>query len=154
MADFGATGTYYGTTTYYGKPYLSRVHRTTRTVTEYGVAGLSKETTEGSPSQPSLKLNRHGMFRFRWTVNAGSRGISVSVKQAANVSPRPTLVVRANPEIGVNSDVTETAGSGTGWVTIGPASISPSSRGAVWVELHNNYDSQGGACYFDNIVAT
>ena len=113
-----------------------------------------KDTSEGDPAQPSLRLDAKGMWRFRWAVASGSRSVSINVKQAVNGSPRPTLVVKANPSIGVNSDVTGTAGSGTGWVTIGPVSITPSSDGAVWVELHNNYDSQvlQTPCFWDHIV--
>jgi len=110
-----------------------------------------KETSEGN-SQPSLRLDARARFRFRWKVDSGSRSISVDVKQGANVSPRPTLVILANADIGV-AETTGTAGSGTAWVTIGPVSIAPSSAGAVWVELRSNYDcGNGGApCYWDNL---
>lgn len=113
----------------------------------------SKSTSEGNPSQPSLQLIANGVWRFRWVVQSGSRGVSVDVKQAINLSPRPSIIVKANPDIGVNSDVTAVAASGTGWVTIGPANITPSSSGAVWVELHANtigiYPS-----YWDNVQVT
>lgn len=116
----------------------------------------AKDTTEGSPSQPSLRMDGQGKFRFRWHVASGARTIQVSCKQAINTSPRPTLVVKANPDIGVNADVTETAGAGTGWVTIGPATINPTSAGAVWVELWCNYSGQIRItpCYWDHIQAT
>jgi len=96
------------------------------------------------------------MWRFRWRVRTGARSIQVNVKQAVNISPRPSLIVKANPGIGINADVTGTAASNTGWVVIGPVNITPSSDGAVWVELWNNYDAQvyQAPCYFDHIFAT
>jgi len=91
------------------------------------------------------------VWRFRWAVAAGAHSITVKVKQAANASPRPSLVVRTNPDIGVNDDVVVAAGMGAGWVTIGPASITATSDGAVWVELRNNLDAPiaSAPCYFD-----
>lgn len=112
-----------------------------------------KNTSEGDPSQPSLELIANGVWRFRWVVQSGTRGVSVNVKQSVNYSPRPSIIVKANPDIGVNADVTATAGSGTGWVTIGPANITPSSAGAVWVELHANYDGPTSS-FWDNVQVT
>lgn len=114
----------------------------------------SKSTTEGDPAQPSLKIDAYGMLRFRWTVESGARTISINVKQAINLSPRPTLVVKKNTEIGVNADVTGTAASSTGWVTIGPVTINPTSDGAVWVEIHSNYDGEDAPSYWDHVVTT
>lgn len=114
----------------------------------------AKDTTQGDPSQPSLRIDGKGVWRFRWAVSSGTRTISVSVKQALNISPRPTLVVKANAAIGVNSDVTGTAGSSATWVTIGPVTASPSSDGALWVELRANLDYQSATCYWDNIQTT
>lgn len=114
----------------------------------------SRNNLEGDPAPPCLQLNAgRDYWRFRWIVETGARTISINVKQTENVSPRPTLVVKANPDIGVNADVTETAPSGTGWVTIGPAAINPTSDGAVWVEVWNNIDGIL-PCYFDNIQQT
>lgn len=112
-----------------------------------------RNNTEGDPAQPSLELIGRGQWRFRWTVVAGSRSISINVKQVINVSPRPTLIVKANPEIGVNSDIPDDAPSGTGWVTIGPVAAAPTSNGALWVELHANYDAAESS-FWDNLVVT
>lgn len=116
----------------------------------------AKDTTEGDPSQPSLRMDARGTWRFRWVVESGARTASINVKQAANASPRPTLVIKANTAIGVNADVTGTAGSGTGWVTIGPVNAAPTGDGVLWVELRNNYDAQyqGAPCYWDHVVVT
>jgi len=115
-----------------------------------------KDTSEGDPSQPSLRMDARGVYRFRWAFASGARTVAVNVKQEVNASPRPTLVVKANPAIGIAADVIETAGSSTNWITIGPANISPSADGATWVELHANYDGQymSAPCYWDHIETT
>jgi len=119
----------------------------------YVVGG--KDTSVGN-SQPSLRMDSRGVFRFRWVVQSGTRTISVDVKQAVNLSPRPTLVILKNPDVGLSSDTTGTAGSSTGFTTIGPVTITPSSSGAVWVELRANYDGMFGCapCYWDNLTVT
>lgn len=115
-----------------------------------------RDNAQGDPAQPSLRMDARGVFRFRWAFASGARTVSVNVKQEANASPRPTLVVKANPAIGIAADVVETAGSSTNWITIGPAAINPSSNGATWVELHANYDAQyrSAPCYWDHIETT
>ena len=119
----------------------------------YPLGGI--DNAEGNPSPPSLRLNVRGTYRFRWTVAAGSRSISIDVKQAVNVSPRPRVTVLANPDIGVNADVQGSAASGAGWVTIGPIAVTPSSAGALWVILEALYDGQSGIpSYWDHIVTT
>jgi hypothetical protein len=115
----------------------------------------ARDNTEGDPAQPSLRMDRRGRWRFRWTVLAGTRTISVRVKQAVNLSPRPSLVIKANTSIGVNADSETSAASGAGWITIGPVTINPSANGAVWVELRANYDGQSNIpCYWDQVVVT
>lgn len=115
----------------------------------------ARDNTEGSPDPPSLRMNTKGRFRFRWTViGGGARTVSVNVKQPINLSPRPTLTVKANPAIGVAADVSGTAPSGTSWVTIGPVVINPTIDGSLFVELSANYDGQYVPCWWDEIVTT
>jgi hypothetical protein len=89
------------------------------------------------------------------------------VKQPANVTPYPTMVVKANSTIGVAADVSGASPGGAGWVTIGPLTVNPSSDGPVWVEIRNNcqkYDPTGSVnssnilpwmpCYFDHLQVT
>lgn len=119
----------------------------------YALGG--RDNAQGNPSPPSLRLDVKGTYRLRWTVAAGARSISIDVKQAVNLSPRPRVTVIANPDIGVSADVQGSAGGGTGWVTIGPISVTPSSAGALWVILEALYDGQSGcASYWDHIVTT
>ena len=89
-------------------------------------------------------------LRSRAKVKAGSRSISIDVKQAANLTPRPTLAVRKNVAVGLTDDVTATAAGGTGWVTV-TASFTATADGAVWFELRNNLDGFF-PCFFDKLV--
>lgn len=122
---------------------------------EYQALG-ARDNAQGSPDPPSLRMDRKGRFRFRWTViGGGARTVSINVKQPINLSPRPTLTVKANPDIGVNADVAATAASSTTWVTIGPVVINPTIDGVVFVEIAANYDGQTGIpCNWDQIVTT
>jgi hypothetical protein len=117
---------------------------------------LTKSVVEGSPTIPSLEL-KSGYYRFRWVVQTGSRTIAVNAKQSGSVTGdlRPSLVVKANPNIGINQDLSSSAAAGAGWTTIGPISISATGTDATWVELHNmNTASFLIPAYFDHIVVT
>lgn len=131
--------------------------------------GVSKEPVSGSLNDPCLKLEYPGFWRFRWAVKSGTRTVSVQARQNSTGSFRPSVVIRANPSIGVNTDVSGSAPDGNSWTTIGPLAISPTSVGYVWVELHNNNtyyptvgyitNSSGSAetlrpVLFDHIVTT
>ena len=117
--------------------------------------GVVRSDSEGNPSTPSLAVPPGGFWRFKWGVLAGSQTISVDVKQASNTSPYPTVVVKANPAIGVSIDHTGTSTGGTGWVTIGPVTVSATSPGVLWVELHNNSTAYPAElAYFDNISSS
>jgi hypothetical protein len=97
-----------------------------------------------------MNLPVRGALRSRAKVKAGSRSISIDVKQAANLTPRPSLVVRKNAAVGLTDDVTGTAAAGTGWVTV-TASFTATVDGAVWFELRNNLDGFF-LCFFDKLV--
>jgi hypothetical protein len=136
MADLGSRGTA-GSVKYTKAVQFNVIIPILRTIV-CGDARMfrgQKSTSDGDPAQPSLEMTVAGKFRFRWRVASGTRTISVKVKNPTGLSPYPILRVKANPDIGVNSDVTGTAIGGTGWQTIGPVTITPSADGAVWVEL-------------------
>jgi hypothetical protein len=116
---------------------------------------LTKSTTEGDAAVPSMWVRGPYRKSFLWPVDAGTRTISVRCKYSPDVaSRRPSLVVKANSEIGV-TEQTSSAPSGTGWVTIGPITITPSSDGVVEVELRfdhmHEYEMD---CYIDDIEVT
>jgi hypothetical protein len=125
--------------------------------------GVNKQTTDGSPSSPSLQLDYPGsMWRFRWVVKAGNRSISVLAKQNSTGSYRPSIIVKANSNVGINFDLSASAAAGGDWTKIGPISFNVSGSDVVWVELHNNnygVPNMNGSlasypAYFDHIVAT
>jgi len=116
--------------------------------------GVTKNTNQGSPDAPSLELKYPGMWRFRWVVKPGSRSVSIKCKQVENLSPRPSMIVKANVNVGITTDLTSSAPSGTDWVTIGPITLTSTGTGVVWVELYNNIITQNSSVYFDHIVVT
>jgi len=116
--------------------------------------GIAESTTTGNPTPPSLKLTQPCYWRFRWSVKGGQRSISVLSLQVTNTNQRPSMVVKSNASIGIASDITAVAPSGTGWVTIGPINFTVNAAGIVWVELHNNNTYSYDPAYFDHIVAS
>ena len=119
--------------------------------------GLTKSLDEGNPSTPSLKITYPGMWRFRWTVKPGIRTVSINTKQDASGYPlpqRPTMKVKSNSDVGLLSDISSSAPTGSSWVTIGPLSFTAASLGMVWVEVWNNLYQHGKPAYFDHIVVS
>jgi hypothetical protein len=116
-----------------------------------------RENVEGTPGPPCLALIGPTMTHFRWSLHTGQNVLTIQCKQAINGSPRPSVVVKANPSCGVNADVTSSAASGTGWVTITvtvTATCTTTTDNAVIVELWNNYVASYQTAYFDNISTT
>lgn len=113
-----------------------------------------EDLSVGNPAAPSLRMDAKGIWRFRWTVTVGSHAISVNVLHAINLSPRPSLCIKANPAIGIANDIETFAPSGTDWVVISSPSFTVTALGVVWVELRNNLETHVGfyPCYFDHIV--
>lgn len=146
MADLGTIGTLHGKSLRSPGEYV----RCLRCNDEYQVRGQIDVGT-GNPL-PSLRMDAAGVWSCFVPVVSGDNTITVDVMQAANASPRPTMVLKANTEVGVNTDQTGTAGSGTGWVTI-TVPITATAEGVLQVELHNNLARQYGTapCYWDNL---
>lgn len=126
--------------------------------------GVSKETTLGSPTTPSLRLDYPGFWRFRWVVRGGNRSVSVLAQQNSTGSNRPSMVVKANPNVGLYFDISASAANGAGWINMGPLTFTAlsGSQDTVWVELHNNdyaiinTNAQliSTPAYFDHIVVS
>jgi hypothetical protein len=119
-------------------------------------AGISKSPTEGSLSAPSLVMDRAQVFSVRWPVVSGSANtFSIKVKQPGCSTLPPRIVAKADASLGVNSDVVGTAAVGTGWLTIGPISVTPSVSGVIEVQLESRADCDFPAlCYWDSISVT
>lgn len=99
----------------------------------WGMGPLTGDSGSTSGS-PCLQMTRSARFRFRWRVDSGTRTISVQVRKFIdNCTPR--FIVKANPAIGVSADQELSPSAGTGWQTLGPITITPSSNGVVEVIL-------------------
>lgn len=111
-----------------------------------------KYVADGNPSAPSYQQGRPGILRFiDWPVKSGTRTLSISVKQTPDASPYPRVRLKANPGIGVNSDVVGDAVAGSGWQTIGPLTINPTGDGVVSVWLEVRHQSMSGYALWDNL---
>ena len=119
--------------------------------------GVEKNTTDGSPfsQPPSLQLTFPGFWRFRWSVQAGVRSLYINTKQTL-VSPnvRPSVIIKANANVGLNSDLSMSASDSNDWVTVGPLTFAATAAGMVWVELWNNCQQSNCPALFDHIVTT
>ena len=123
--------------------------------------GVERSNVEGNPSPPCIVLRQPGAWRFRWQVNTGSQTISIYCKQAINLAPFPSMVIKADPSLGVAADIVGISAGGAGWVKIGPLTAVATSPGVLWVELRANYMGQDASsanplgpwypCYFDNV---
>jgi hypothetical protein len=119
------------------------------------VFGMSKETSEGSPNSPCIRLEFPSFWRFRWVVKPGQRQIAVRVKQAKTFpDQRPKLVVKANANVGLTSDLEAVAPEGTDWVVLGPIIFTATGTDMVYVEVHNRLQISFTPMFFDHIVAT
>lgn len=115
--------------------------------------GVSKEETEGFSTAPSLKFLHVGFWRFKWVVTAGDRTLEVYAKQAANANPRPSVILKANADVGLAADAEFSASASAGWVKI-TATFTATADGVIWVELHANLRTGNYPAYFDHIVTS
>lgn len=126
----------------------------------YGLSliyGVTRSYTEGSPESPCLEMSQPGMYKFKWSVSTGVRTFSINCKQASNSvsASRPSVTIKANPDIGLYNDITGSASPSTDWVVIGPLSFSASNKGCLTVELYNNSNTVNqSSTFFDHINAT
>lgn len=107
-----------------------------------------KDDSTGNPA-PSYKLARYGKLTLRIAVSSGNRVVYVQVRQPDASASRPYMRVKANADIGLNTPLTSTAGSSTGWQTLA-VSVPASQDGGVEVELVNTDLSK--PCWFDNLA--
>lgn len=76
----------------------------------------AKDTSQGNPTQPSQSHPRPGILKdIWWRVQAGSRTLSIDAKYSGSA---PQIMVRRNPAVGLQEDVTISAPGGGGWETL------------------------------------
>ena len=116
--------------------------------------GVTKSLSEGTPNAPSLQLTQTGMWKFRWVVKPGQRRISVRTKQIRTYpGMRPSMTIKANSSVGLNSDTVVAAPDGLDWVVM-QFVFTATGTDVVFVELRNNLYVEGYPAYFDHIVVT
>lgn len=118
------------------------------------VSGSGRDDSVGYPSGPSLSMPRGGTLRIRVPVDAGARGISIAVLQPSTTLPRPSITIRANPAVGLYSDLQASAPAGSGWVTIGPLAWTATAAGGVWIDLVAPFSGGESGTWWDNRVTT
>lgn len=110
--------------------------------------GVSRDDTDGFPTPPSLRFEWWGFWRFRWAVSVGTMSMTIYAKQALNLSPRPSVVLKKNSAVGLVADTSFVAAAGAGWTAI-PVSFVATAVGVIWVELWNNLNTLTSApCLF------
>lgn len=115
--------------------------------------GAARDDTRGKTAVPSLRMTRAGRFEFLWPVEAGARSISVQALQVTPSTPRPQLIVKANPAVGLAADLVATASAGASWVTVGPVSFTAAAAGTLRVELWCLAPGTQVECWWDDVVA-
>lgn len=114
-----------------------------------------RDDTKGNPSAPSQRHSQYGYLKKLFVpVDAGARTVSLDclMDQDPGASFRPQLIVRANSDIGISSDVVVTAASGTSWQTL-TASFTAKNQGVVEVwRFHRDRDITN--VWWDNVSTT
>lgn len=113
--------------------------------------GSGIDESVGNPA-PSLRIAGGGVYARRLKVAAGAREVRVQALQPKDGRARPRIRVKANPAIGVTSDIVGTSASGAGWNQI-TVSLTASAAGGVWVILENPEPRLESSCWFDNLLA-
>lgn len=112
--------------------------------------GSGIDASVGSPG-PSLRLAGNSVFTVIVRVPAGERTIQCAAIQPTSTRARPVMRVKANPAIGLNSDLVVTGDNSASWNTLVTAAFTATANGGVRVELLNP-DPRGDAyAWFDNI---
>jgi hypothetical protein len=129
--------------------------------------GVGKSTHRGFATPPSLEMIQPGKFRMLWPVMSGEHSISVWCGRERLVvgmaeRDKPRMVIKANPDLGVPSDIVEVAADSENWVLIGPMTVmiasdyvtSDTLMGVLEVWLEYAYDGSPNAVWFDAVSTT
>ena len=125
--------------------------------------GQNVDRTFGNPS-PSLQMRLGGRWGFWWSTLGG---VANTIQVDANylgysAGYYPQIIVHRNSSLGLLTDTTVMGTSASGWQTLGPATVTPTTSGLLYVELYapNLANSIGpgllcGAqqciCHWDNL---
>lgn len=119
------------------------------------VVGLGKNSVDGSPTAPSLDIDRRTYFEILWPVATGVENtFTVKVRQPVIATLQPQVTILADAGLGVNSDVVGVAAAVSGWTTIGPLSVNPTSAGVLVVRLENRSDDEDPRSQWDSVVVS
>lgn len=117
--------------------------------------GLGKNVADGSPAPPCLEMDRKTNYDIFWPIEPNvANTFTAKVKQPVIASLQPRVTIIADASLGVNADVTGTAAASTGWVTIGPLTVNPTSAGVLLVRLENRSMDQDPRSYWDCVVVS
>lgn len=116
--------------------------------------GVGRSDAEGYEEAPSMVMRFPAKFRFRLSVEPGNVGVTIRVKQASNVTPRPTLTLLANSAVGLTGDLSGSAAAGEDWTLIGPLEFTATAKGVVVAEFacHNVAENDAG-CFWDRLTS-
>lgn len=106
----------------------------------------------GNPTPPSQVQHSYCILKqLLVPVLVGSRTLSIDCKMSVDrgASTRPQMIVKANPVVGLQDDITVTATAGTNWQTL-TAQFTTIAIGAVEVWRFNR-DRDLGAIWWDNL---
>lgn len=159
MADKGNVGTLsqIGHKAYgyfpYGGLYLHGVMIQTRVV---HVVNAARDDVIGNPVGPSQRQDGSGIIgpdrnAILWPIHeVGTRTFNIDVKYTPDVSPRPRIIAKANPEVGLLADLVDEAVSSAGWQTL-TVSFSALAVGIVevWREVPSGYAD--ARTWWDNV---
>lgn len=117
----------------------------------YGEPGATQARwPEGNPTAPAQMQYRGVLKGIVWPFKAGTRTLTIRVKHSGH-TPLPRLIVKANPEAGVPSDVVAVPSSSTAWQDFS-VTITTSQNGAVHVWREVRAIEQGAYAIWDHLV--
>jgi hypothetical protein len=118
---------------------------------------MERDDSDGTPAPPCEKQIGPGIDRrILWPVDPGSppaeRTFSIYVRHPG-IAPYPRIIVKANPEVGLNADIIVTAAATTAWQEL-TASFTPRRKGVVEVWREVPAPVQNAYAKWDRITVT
>lgn len=111
-----------------------------------------RDDADGAVSPPCEFQWRRGLLRtILWRVAPGSRTFKIWCRHSGH-APRPRVVVKADPRIGVMADVVVEATASLAWqeITVGPLTIAVAGVLEVWREVRAV--EQGAYAKWDDVT--